>query len=1274
MLARRPAVYSPSLARAGDRGHASDKATALGGVGPRPARRPEAADRWSSFAAAWSLVTARALAAPMKHLAIASRSLMGRESALAGGRGRTGGTPSRQPAPGVLHDRTLTPTRLLAVVLGLWLGLWLGLCLVPGRAFAQAADTEADRAIQEPIRLTAGGSNQWMGVLDPSGQALYFVSDRNATAEIFVQQPVDSGPRLLFESNADVSWPLPGPDGKHLAFISSQADATGDLCLRVLGSGEQRCFTGLRTSEMQPVWLDRGRSLGVLMRSELHGDYRLQRFGLAGGGGDGATVLQRNMLGVAVSPDDRWLAYVPLARTQKQVGIAFANASEGGLALARLDQPDAEPVRYRPDLPGLTEFPAFALDGKHLYFAQYLNDTNGDGATDGNDHSVLFRVPFDGNAKSPIPPAVPEQLTSAQWNCRYPAPARDRLIVTCAHQGSLDIYALPLTGAVPASWDAARLRGEIHVARDHFTKLLLLARLASLVKAPADRIATLRQIVWLHLELREYEATAHYAEQIKRLGGAAGAAQAGAVDAVIWAELMLELAQHRRADVALTHGQLSDRYLAGERERMARVQSRAGSQGPDVQALAQLVLGEIHDDLGQKDEAQRLFAALDPTRITDPLVLEVFAQRARAIHTLRGERQALLQVYRLLAEHASLDTLDRLRFAEQFVEELVRGVPEAERPARVEALGQIAPESELGLMIQVAGWLQKLDPTSQEEVRAGIFELYKGNKDIDRRRALVLATVRAASREGNEYLQYQFATSWASWLRRSEPERKYAETLYRQIVLERAYAELAQNQPAAARGSFYAVTVQSLSLEGHIGFIEARLREGIDDLDKVYAERFSKSPGSPEYGFVQAYLIARKLPAMANLAEHERAAGQAVELLRRAAAVWPRNMEIQHVWGTVLHQRALRTGKKQFAIDAHSHYALALDLARDNVRFRAALLQQLGLLQASLGNHRIALTHFVERDRQPYVRPEAELNLRMAMARSYFQVGMHAEAVDAAQQALTLVDSRVELGRYRPLVLDRLALYSQAAGGHVRAFELYETLLSMSEAEPADAGNARLNRIKLHLGAVASALGAERHAEALQHIAEVESLLAQGKSLAGGAPRANIDIGRVVPRFARTDYEILVAGLRAQAHRGAGDLAAATKAMERRQALLERRFGETETDDDLLELARASYHLGEYAFRAGDRDRARQHFEQGLRRSARFNRSTGSGVNEVGLRLIQAYAELHIYGGVDLAAYQLDLKKELRAAYEFICKNPSPTWDGERYLFSVYLTMLELSV
>lgn len=1136
----------------------------------------------------------------------------------------------------------------------------LSILLAPA---AWASNDEADRAVHQPVRLTAGGSNQWMGVLDPAGEALYFVSDRNATAEIFVQKPVDGGPRLLFESNADVSWPLPSPDGAHLAFISTQQDATGDLCVRKLDAGEQRCLTGLRSAELQPVWMERGRSLAALTRSDLHGDYRLQRYALSGG--QGTTVLERNMLGVALSPDDRWLAYVPLARTQRRVGVSFANQSEGGLALQRLGS-DARPARFVPDLPGMTELPAFSSDGRHLYFAQYLNDTNGDGAIDGNDHSVLFRVAFDGAAKNPVAGAVPEQLTSAEWNCRYPAPAKDRLIVTCAHQGSLNIYALPLTGAVPASWDAERLRGEIHVARDHWTKLLLLARLATLTRATEERIDVLRQIVRLHIELREHESAVHYVERIRAAGGEAPSLAA----AVAWADLMLELARHRRADVALTHGQLSEGYLASEKQRADRLAAHIGEHGPNIDALARLVQSEILNDIGHKDESQRLLEAVEPKVVTDPLVLEVYAHRAHAAHALRGDRDALLTVYQELAEHPAFDTLDRLRFGEQFVEELLRGVPRAARAERVAAWGdRLEPESEIALMIQVAGWLLQLDPERQEDVRAGIFELYKANKDPDRRRALVLATVRTASREGNEYLQYQFATSWASWLKRAEPERKYAETMYRQIVLERAYTELARDDVAAARASFYAATVQSTSLEAHIGFIEARLREGHDDLEETYAKRFAREPGSPVYAFVQAYLIARELPGIREVEAHEREARKALAYLRRASETWPRSLEIQHVWGTVLHQRALRTGSKEHALAAHSHYMLALDLARANVRFRAALLQQLGLLQASLGNHSIALQHFFERDRLPFVRPAGELNARLAMARSAFHVALHDVAVDQAQQALALVDAHAGLARYRPLVLDRLALYTQGAGGHARALALYEDLLPVLDQASGDDVGAPINQLKAHLGAVAAALGAERFAEALTHIARAEALVARDLR----STRGSVDIGRGAVPFERRDYEILIAGLRAQAHRGQEDFPAATRAMEQRQALLSRRFADGDLDEDLLELARASYHLGEYAFRAGERETARQHFEQGLRRSAAFNTRTGSGVNDVGLRLIQAYAELHLYGGVPLSAYTLDLKKELRGAYEFICQHPSPRWDADRYLFSLYLTMLDVS-
>ena len=75
--------------------------------------------------------------------------------------------------------------------------------------------------LREPQRLTAGASNQMMGVLSPDASRLIFVSDRNATAEIFSQSPVESGPELLFDLNADVSWPSLSPDGKILAYIST---------------------------------------------------------------------------------------------------------------------------------------------------------------------------------------------------------------------------------------------------------------------------------------------------------------------------------------------------------------------------------------------------------------------------------------------------------------------------------------------------------------------------------------------------------------------------------------------------------------------------------------------------------------------------------------------------------------------------------------------------------------------------------------------------------------------------------------------------------------------------------------------------------------------------------------------------------------------------------------------------------------------------------------------------------------------------------------------
>ncbi|MEM9491918.1 MAG: hypothetical protein AAGC55_22420, partial [Myxococcota bacterium] len=574
----------------------------------------------------------------------------------------------------------------------------------------------------------------------------YFVTRNDGLqnqAVLYTMRSPTEAPEPLLDPNtlsADgtvaLSGTWPSRDGKYLAYISYRADATGDLCVLNLSSKDSRCLTGLQSAEMQPLWLDRGRSLAVVTRDSLHGNYILRRFPVDGDPSDGQVLLERNMLGAAISPDGRWLAYVPLRPTQSQlgIGVTFASRNSQGLELQRLDDAAAAPVPFKPDLPGLTGFPVFSTDGRHLYFAQYLNDTNGDSAIDGNDHSVLFRVALDPDASKPVVSTWPEQLTSAEWNCRYPAPTGDRLIVTCAHQGSLDIYSLPLAGTVPDRWNETRVRGELHVARNHWTKLVLLARLLDQVKKPAERIAVLRQMVWLHIELREYESAIFYCDQIHRLAGAGRSAKSGrkpspnSAPTVAWADLMLALAGHRRADIRLTRGQISDRYTTEERQRLAALTPLLGHSDRDIAVLAHLVSSEILDDIGDKAASRARFDKVAQTTdgLRDSLVLHTYAQRAHAIHALRGDRTALIDSYRDLATHPALGTLDRLRFAEIFVEELLRGVAQAERPSLIDTWSDELPaDSEIGLMVRVTGWLLKIGTMDQNEVRQGIFELYK---------------------------------------------------------------------------------------------------------------------------------------------------------------------------------------------------------------------------------------------------------------------------------------------------------------------------------------------------------------------------------------------------------------------------------------------------------------------------------------------------------------------------------------------------------------------
>ena len=107
----------------------------------------------------------------------------------------------------------------------------------------------------------------------------------------------------------------------------------------------------------------------------------------------GERLVPGNASSPTVSPDGRWVVTVPVER-----GSARHRAE---LPRPHRRRAVDRTARRRPsrwccafDLPGASAMPAFSVDGEWLYFTQFLNDTNLDGAIDGNDHGVLFRAAF----------------------------------------------------------------------------------------------------------------------------------------------------------------------------------------------------------------------------------------------------------------------------------------------------------------------------------------------------------------------------------------------------------------------------------------------------------------------------------------------------------------------------------------------------------------------------------------------------------------------------------------------------------------------------------------------------------------------------------------------------------------------------------------------------------------------------------------------------------------------------------------------------------------
>lgn len=1114
-------------------------------------------------------------------------------------------------------------------------------------ASSAAADAIPTPSPLQPRRaLTADGHDHFHGQLSPDGRTLYFAGNPDGTIEIFVQSLARGFPRRLIDESADIAQPRLSPDGRRLVYISYREDAGGDACWVEVASPARRCVPDRGASVLHVFFYPDGEHVGVLTRDGLRGPHRLLRFAL--GGGEGELVLERPMSAPALSPDGRWLAYVPFEAT----GGRELQRASAGLVLHRLDGSRA-PLELVPNLPGTSSFPAFSADGRFLYFTQFLNDTSFDGTIDGNDNGVLFRVPFDSTAALPARADTYEQLTSGGTNCQYPAPTPSSLVTTCVRAGSLQIYSLPLEGLVPADWSRERMEAEIRASRDPWEQLLLLQRSVAIVSSREERIALYRRIVLQHVALREYESADFYLALMARLAEG-DATLAG------WVAAERELVSHRREEQRLRDASLSSEFIAAQRERLVRLAPLYEAPDPSTRRLARLAEAEIYAVLGDLGAALRRFEAIDVTSETDLAVLQVWAGLGEML--LRElDRDRWLRIHRVLALHPALDERDRLHHASAFVRALVHGrAPEEELPL-VEAARRGTPDgTALALLLDLERILARVDEVGEETAEAQLVALWDASPSFEQHRELAMTTLeRAALRDWGRMLD-TFGRRWLDDVPVDHAERRYAEALFAELMLERAYVAMRRGE--SARELFREITRRTTSLEAHVGYIEASLREGVshDALEAEYRARYGQS--EPVERFAEAYLVARRLSDEADPERHAAEVRRARELLRPAAEAMPRSPEIHHLYAYLAHRQYHRTGDGDAARAAHARYHLALDLAPESPRLRANLLIELGLLQASLGNHRIALRHFEERARLPFVQPASELSFRLARARSLFHVGQYRDAAREMARAMVLAERQPALARYRVVVLDRDALYHYASGQHAEAVALYTELV----AATADASRAVRLKARMMLGA--SALAAGQVELARRTLEEARALLDVDEPFRVSEPHR-----RSASHLELDDYRPIVAGLLAEARRAGDDLPAAAQALEERRTLHRTRFLRRQHESDLLESARAAQQLAALAYRRGDLEAARRYVEEGLADADDWRERSDTELDDVVVALVRAAAELHLYGGVPLRAFAFDVRRRLRDTYVLIARRPhNPRYEHERFLFATYLTLMEL--
>ncbi|HPI41381.1 MAG TPA: hypothetical protein PLJ21_11295, partial [Pseudobdellovibrionaceae bacterium] len=340
-------------------------------------------------------------------------------------------------------------------------------------------------------KVTVGPYDHFQSTSSDSNHLIYFTQKVNLSPRILSLDLKSGQAHEFLEISSDSEQAQQSPDGKKIAYIYYKNHSRGELCTRDIESKISFCLPNQKNEVFSPFWINEDK-IGYITKEQDSKISNIHVYTLSKKLDH--LLLKGTYLYAQASSDGKYLILLE---------------SAGSLKL--IDLETSTPQTIDMDLPGFSAFPRFSQIQKSnklnfLYFTQYMNDTNKDKILDAKDNGVIFRISLSELFK--LKTHFPEQITSSESNCNYAHPTAMELFLTCAIDGSLNIYKLPLTGAVPTDWNLKNLENAHETARSYEERLLLLNHLKFRFNSLSDseyyQRSLMNTIFAQHLQSSEY--------------------------------------------------------------------------------------------------------------------------------------------------------------------------------------------------------------------------------------------------------------------------------------------------------------------------------------------------------------------------------------------------------------------------------------------------------------------------------------------------------------------------------------------------------------------------------------------------------------------------------------------------------------------------------------------------------------------------------------------------------------------------------------------------